>query len=156
VFLDKLTTYVRTLAVPVARNLDAPESVRGERLFRDFGCAGCHVPTLRTDGAASLPELRNQTFHPFTDLLLHDMGDGLADGRPDGSASGSEWRTPPLWGIGLQKQVSRHDRLLHDGRARGMAEAILWHGGEGMAAREAFRTAGRDEREALIAFLNSL
>ena len=155
-FLDKLTTYVRTLAVPVARNFDAPEVQHGERLFRDFGCASCHIPTLQTDDTAALPELRNQTFHPFTDLLLHDMGEGLADGRPDSGASGSEWRTPPLWGIGLQEKVNRHDRLLHDGRARGVAEAILWHGGEAEASREAFRTAPQEERQALLAFLNAL
>ena len=105
---------------------------------------------------AALPELRNQTFHPFTDLLLHDMGEGLADGRPDGSATGSEWRTPPLWGLGLVERVNGHDRLLHDGRARGFAEAILWHGGEAEAAKEAFRTAGKADRDALIAFLKSL
>ena len=155
-FLDKLVIYVRTLAVPVQRDADAPEMVRGAALFRSFGCAACHMPTLRTDAAAELPELRDQTFHPFTDLLVHDMGSDLADGRPDGSATGSEWRTPPLWGIGLIARVNGHDRQLHDGRARGPAEAILWHGGEGLAAREAFRTAPADDRAALIAFLNSL
>ena len=98
----------------------------------------------------------NQTFHPFTDLLLHDMGEGLADGRPDHAASGSEWRTPPLWGLGLVPVVNGHDRLLHDGRARGFAEAILWHGGEAEAAKEAFRNADKDERDALVAFLASL
>ena len=114
------------------------------------------MPTLQTDATAALPELQNQTFHPFTDLLLHDMGEGLADGRPDHGASGSEWRTPPLWGIGLQEKVNHHDRLLHDGRARGVAEAILWHGGEAEAAREAFRTAPAEDREALLAFINAL
>ncbi len=107
-----------------------------------------------TDGSASLPELRNQTFHPFTDLLLHDMGEGLADGRPDHDASGSEWRTPPLWGLGLVPTVNGHDRLLHDGRARGFAEAILWHGGEAEAAKEAFRNADKADRDALVAFLD--
>ena len=114
------------------------------------------MPTLKTGADAALPELARQTFHPFTDLLLHDMGDGLADGRPDGSASGSEWRTPPLWGLGLLGRVNGHDRLLHDGRARGFAEAILWHGGEAEKARETFRTATASDREALIAFLRSL
>jgi CxxC motif-containing protein (DUF1111 family) len=155
-FLERLTIYTQTLAVPIARDLDAPEAVRGAALFREFGCAGCHMPTLRTGRDASLPELREQTFHPFTDLLLHDMGEGLADHRPDGEASGREWRTPPLWGIGLQAEVNGHERLLHDGRARGIAEAILWHGGEAEAPREAFRTAAREERDALIAFLKSL
>jgi CxxC motif-containing protein (DUF1111 family) len=114
------------------------------------------MPTLKTDANAELPELRNQTFHPFTDLLLHDMGEGLADNRPDHDATGSEWRTPPLWGLGLVEKVNGHDRLLHDGRARGAAEAILWHGGEGKAAREKFRTAGTADRDALLAFLNAL
>jgi CxxC motif-containing protein (DUF1111 family) len=155
-FLDRLTLYMHTLAVPVARDLDAADAVRGAALFHELGCAACHLPTLRTDDAVRFPELRDQTFHPFTDLLLHDMGDGLADRRPDGSATGREWRTPPLWGIGLQEEVNGHDRLLHDGRARGFAEAILWHGGEAKRAREAFRTASREDRDALIAFLKSL
>jgi CxxC motif-containing protein (DUF1111 family) len=155
-FLDRLVTYMRTLAVPVARGTRRPVVVRGEKLFREFGCASCHMPTLRTDAAADLPELRGQTFHPFTDLLLHDMGEGLADGRPDGAATGSEWRTPPLWGIGLLERVNGHNRLLHDGRARGVAEAILWHGGEAEAAKEAFRNASEADRDTLIAFLSAL
>ena len=100
--------------------------------------------------------MSHQTIHPYTDLLLHDMGPDLADGRPDFLATGSEWRTPPLWGIGLCRSVNEHTFLLHDGRARGFAEAILWHGGEGEAAREAFRTMAADERAALIRFLESL
>ncbi|MEO8667955.1 MAG: di-heme oxidoredictase family protein [Bauldia sp.] len=155
-FLDRLVIYMETLAVPVARNLDDPTVARGQLLFRDFGCAACHLPTLKTDVTAALPELRNQLFHPFTDLLLHDMGEGLADGRPDQAATGSEWRTPPLWGLGLIEKVNGHDRLLHDGRARGPAEAILWHGGEAMAAAEKFRTASAGERAALLAFLNAI
>jgi CxxC motif-containing protein (DUF1111 family) len=155
-FLDKLTTYMRTLAVPVERDASDPEIVHGFALFKEFGCAACHVPTLKTDTNAALPELGGQVFHPFSDLLLHDMGPDLADGRPDGSANGNEWRTPPLWGLGLLSRVNGHDRLLHDGRARGFAEAILWHGGEAEKAREAFRTAAADDREALIAFLKSL
>ena len=114
------------------------------------------MPTLKTGPNEALPELANQTFHPFTDLLLHDMGPGLADGRPDFEASGSEWRTAPLWGLGLIPQVNGHTLLLHDGRARGFAEAILWHDGEAAAAREAFRNASKADRDALIAFLNSL
>jgi CxxC motif-containing protein (DUF1111 family) len=120
-----------------------------------MGCAVCHLPTLQTETAA-LPELANQTFHPFTDLLLHDMGEGLADNRPDRAATGTEWRTPPLWGLGLVPVTNGHDRLLHDGRAHGFAEAILWHGGEAERAREAFRTAPAADRDALIAFLKSL
>jgi CxxC motif-containing protein (DUF1111 family) len=155
-FLDRMVLYVQTLAVPVARDLNDPVVHRGEHLFRDFGCASCHMPTLRTGPEAVQPELANQTFHPFTDLLIHDMGEGLADHRPDGSATGSEWRTPPLWGLGLIGKVNGHDRLLHDGRARGPAEAILWHGGEAEAAKEKFRTADKADRDALIAFLNAL
>ena len=155
-FLEKLVIYVQALAVPRQRGEDDPAVMRGEALFRAAGCAACHMPTLKTGAEAVLPELAGQTFHPFTDLLLHDMGPGLADGRPDFAASGSEWRTPPLWGLGLVPQVNGHDLLLHDGRARGFAEAILWHGGEAEAAREAFRTMDKADREALVAFLGSL
>ncbi|HET7715814.1 MAG TPA: di-heme oxidoredictase family protein [Bauldia sp.] len=155
-FLGRIVTYMRTIAVPAQRSFDDPDVVAGYAAFRRFGCDGCHVPTLATDDTAPLPELRDQVFHPYTDLLLHDLGEALADRRPDHDASGSEWRTPPLWGLGLVPVVNGHDRLLHDGRARGFAEAILWHGGEAEAAREAFRTANRREREALIAFLRSL
>ncbi len=155
-FLDRLVIYMRTLAVPEARPASPAAFQAGLTAFNDMGCASCHLPTLQTDNGAELPELRNQTFHPFTDLLLHDMGEGLADHRPDGSASGSEWRTAPLWGLGLTPIVNGHDRLLHDGRARGFAEAILWHGGEAEAVREAFRNAPEAERDALIAFLSSL
>jgi CxxC motif-containing protein (DUF1111 family) len=155
-FLERLVVYIQTLAVPQARPRDERAFRDGLATFTTMGCVGCHVPTLQTDGTSVLPELRNQTFHPFTDLLLHDMGDGLADHRPDGSATGTEWRTPPLWGLGLTETVNGHDRLLHDGRARGFAEAILWHGGEAEAAAEAFRTAPENERIALIEFLRSL
>ena len=155
-FLDRMVLYVQTLAVPVARNLSDPVVHRGSHLFRDFGCAACHMPTLKTGPDAVQPELANQTFHPFTDLLLHDMGEDLADHRPDGSASGMEWRTPPLWGLGLIDRVNGHDRLLHDGRARGPAEAILWHGGEAEAAKEKFRNADKADRDALVAFLDAL
>lgn len=154
-FLDKLVLYTRTLAVPLARGLDKPEVAAGAALFAELGCAACHRPTLVT-GESELPALAGQTIHPFTDLLLHDMGPGLADGRPDFLASGSEWRTPPLWGLGLQQQVNGHLFLLHDGRARGFAEAILWHGGEAEAAKEGFRALGATDREALIRFLEGL
>jgi CxxC motif-containing protein (DUF1111 family) len=155
-FFERLVTYMQTLAVPKARPVDDVTFQSGLATFTAMGCASCHVPTLQTGAEAALPELANQTFHPFTDLLLHDMGSGLADDRPDRAATGTEWRTPPLWGLGLVETVNGHDRLLHDGRARGFAEAILWHGGEAEAAREAFRNAPADERAALIAFLNSL
>ncbi|MDF2692608.1 MAG: putative thiol oxidoreductase with 2 cytochrome c heme-binding site, partial [Labilithrix sp.] len=120
------------------------------------GCSSCHVPRYQTRAGEDVGLLSNQTIWPYTDLLLHDMGDALADGRPDYEATGGEWRTPPLWGLGLQTTVSHHDRLLHDGRARGPAEAILWHGGEAASAAAAFRGMNADERSALLAFLNSL
>jgi CxxC motif-containing protein (DUF1111 family) len=154
-FLEKLTLYTASLAVPAQRGA-ADSAVReGERHFRTLGCAACHLPTLKS-GPHVLPEVTNQTFHPFTDLLLHDMGEGLADGRPEFEASGTEWRTPPLWGLGLLPEVNGHTYLLHDGRAVGFAEAILWHGGEAETAKERFRTAPRSERDSLIAFLKSL
>jgi CxxC motif-containing protein (DUF1111 family) len=155
-FLDKLTLYTMTIAVPAQRKPHDPAIRQGEKLFRAMGCASCHMPTLQTKSVKDFPELENQTFHPFTDLLLHDMGERLADNRPDFEATGQEWRTPPLWGLGLIPVINKHDLLLHDGRARGAAEAILWHGGEAEKSREAFRTAAKPERDALIAFLNSL
>ncbi len=155
-FFDRLVTYARLLAVPKARPVDEATFQSGLKVFTDMGCAACHMPTLTTGPDAALPELASQTIHPFTDLLLHDMGPGLADNRPDGSATGSEWRTAPLWGLGLVPRVNGHDLLLHDGRARGFAEAILWHGGEAEKAKEKFRTASKAERDALIAFLGSL
>lgn len=155
-FLDKLVFYSRAIAVPKQRQERDPQVIRGQQLFRDAGCAACHMPTLKTGADAIEPELANQTFHPFTDLLLHDMGEGLADGRPDYDASGSEWRTAPLWGLGLIQEVNGHSFMLHDGRARGFAEAILWHGGEAEPAKERFRTLPKADREALIAFLGSL
>jgi CxxC motif-containing protein (DUF1111 family) len=154
-FVAKLTLYMQSLAVPAQRDVLNAQVVRGAEIFRISGCASCHMPTLQTSNA-SLPELANQTFHPYTDLLLHDMGEGLADNRPDFAATGSEWRTPPLWGLGLVPTVNGHNNLLHDGRARGFAEAILWHGGEAAGAKEIFRKSPIANREALVAFLNSL
>lgn len=154
--LDKLVFYLRTLAVPAARNADDPRVQRGESIFHAVGCASCHTPSLRTGPAAPLPQLANQTIYPYSDLLLHDMGEGLADGRPDFDATGSEWRTPPLWGIGLTETVNGHTRFLHDGRARNLTEAILWHGGESERSKEAFRALPAPDRDALIAFLESL
>jgi CxxC motif-containing protein (DUF1111 family) len=148
--------YVRTLSVPVRRQTDDPRVRRGEQVFGEARCAVCHVPELQTGEFPEVPQLANQTIHPYTDLLLHDMGEGLSDGRPDFVASGSEWRTPPLWGIGLSKTVNGASAFLHDGRARDFAEAILWHGGEATVSRDAFHQLTRDDREALLAFLESL
>jgi CxxC motif-containing protein (DUF1111 family) len=154
--LDEITFYSRMLAVPGRRDVQDPEVLRGKALFRDAGCADCHVPALTTGSRDDLPELANQAIRPYTDMLLHDMGDALADGRPDFLATGSEWRTPPLWGIGLVGVVNGHTKLLHDGRARDLAEAVLWHGGEGEPAREAFRAMTAEERAALLRFVGSL
>ncbi|MEZ5237854.1 MAG: di-heme oxidoredictase family protein [Microthrixaceae bacterium] len=153
--LESVTFYTRTLAVPAMRNLEDPAVQRGAELFGEFGCSSCHAPTQVT-GDSDVDALADEEFHPYTDLLLHDMGDGLADGRPDFGASGSEWRTPPLWGIGLIEAVNGHRFLLHDGRARDIPEAILWHGGEAEDSKERFRNAPRDRRDDLVAFLESL
>lgn len=148
--------YTQTLAVPARRDLDDPVTQRGEQVFHAVGCAGCHTPTLRTAVLRGVPEVSHQVIHPYTDLLVHDMGPGLADGRRDFQASGSEWRTPPLWGIGLVETVNKHTNFLHDGRARTLLEAVLWHGGEAKRARDKVKRLASRDREALIAFLQSL
>jgi CxxC motif-containing protein (DUF1111 family) len=154
--IDSVTFYARLLAVPARRDVDDPVVLRGESLFHEIGCAACHRSTVVTGDVTGIPALSRQTIHPYTDLLLHDMGPDLADDRPDFQADGREWRTAPLWGVGLIDNVNRHDFLLHDGRARGFAEAILWHGGEGEAARESFRMLPKEDRSALLRFLESL
>lgn len=154
-FLEDVSFYGRTLAVPGRRGWDDPEVLAGKAVFEELGCAACHAPVLRT-GDSDVPALANQTIRPYSDLLLHDMGEELADGRPDFQASGREWRTPPLWGLGLLATVNEHTLLLHDGRARDLAEAILWHGGEAEPVRERFRNLPAPERAQLIAFLESL
>jgi len=154
--LDKVVLYSQTLAVPVRTRWDDAEVLRGKALFARAGCAGCHTPSHLTRADAALPELAGQRIFPYTDLLLHDLGEALSDRRPVFAAAGSEWRTAPLWGLRLIAAVNQHERLLHDGRARGVAEAILWHGGEAVAAREAFRMMAADERAALLAFVGSL
>ena len=153
--LGKVVFYNQTLGVPAMRDVADPQVRRGAELFLKAGCASCHTPRYTT-GDHPVAALSGQTILPYTDLLLHDMGAGLADGRPDFLAGGREWRTPPLWGIGLVDNVNGHTRFLHDGRARSIAEAILWHDGEGLAAREAFRNMSRAEREAVLRFLESL
>ena len=153
--LRKITFYNRTLAVPAMRNLEDPQVAAGAKLFLSAGCATCHTPRYVT-GESDTPALSRQTIYPYTDLLLHDMGAGLADNRPDFLADGREWRTPPLWGLGLIATVNGHSRLLHDGRARNLSEAILWHGGEAAQSRDNFIALSQQERAALIAFLNAL
>ncbi len=154
-FFERLTFYTQTLTVPAARGFETLEVQRGATLFEHVHCTACHVPTLSTAND-SPQEFRAQRIHPFTDLLLHDMGSELADGRPEFDASGSEWRTPPLWGIGLTATVNRHTRFLHDGRARSIEEAVLWHGGEAQGARDAFMRLSKSDRAALLKFLDAL
>ncbi len=153
--LGHVTFYNRTLAVPAMRGTDNDDVAAGAERFEEFGCSSCHLPTLES-GDSEIPALANQTFHPYTDLLLHDMGPGLTDSRVDFEAAEREWRTPPLWGLGLVDEINGSRFLLHDGRARTFEEAILWHGNEGASAMEAFRDADRTEREELIAFLEAL
>lgn len=153
--LASVTFYNRTLSVPAMRDVGNDDVIRGSELFADIGCASCHTPSHET-GPTDVEVLSNQMIHPYTDLLLHDMGPGLADGRPDFDASGTEWRTPPLWGIGLIDDVNGERFLLHDGRARTIEEAILWHDGEGSAARDMFLELSAEERAQLVAFLEAL
>lgn len=155
--VDRVTFYTRTLAVPARRDVDDAEVLAGRALFEDAGCATCHIPSFVTgDPFPELPQAAEQLIWPYTDLLLHDMGEELGDGRPDYDATGTEWRTPPLWGLGLIEAVNEHRFLLHDGRARNVAEAILWHGGEASASRDAFMEMARTDRERLKLFLESL
>jgi CxxC motif-containing protein (DUF1111 family) len=154
--LDLVSFYARNLSVPKRRDVADPVVLKGKRVFHETGCASCHTPSYVTAKRDDLPEQSEQRIWPYTDLLLHDMGEGLADGRPEGQASGDEWKTPPLWGIGLTPVVNGHSFLLHDGRARSVLEAILWHGGEARAARDRVVSMPKAERDALIRFVNSL
>jgi CxxC motif-containing protein (DUF1111 family) len=155
--LFKLTTfYSQNLAVPARRKPDDPEVLKGKELFYASGCTGCHTPKFMTGEAPGQPHLSHQLIWPYSDMLLHDMGEGLADNRTEGAASGSEWRTAPLWGVGLTETVSGHTLFLHDGRARNITEAILWHGGEAQKSRDAFAKLSKEDRERLVAFVNSL
>lgn len=154
--LEVVGFYLAHLAVPARRNVDDPQVQRGEALFAATGCTQCHRPQLETGSSPRHPRLAGQVITPYTDLLIHDMGAGLADGRPDFSASGRDWRTPPLWGIGLTEKISERPRYLHDGRARSLLEAVLWHGGEATVARKRVEALDEGERAALFAFLQSL
>lgn len=154
--MDLVTFYSRNLAVPARRDLDTPEVLRGKQVFYEAGCPACHVPKFVTHRLEDRPEQSFQLIWPYSDLLLHDMGEGLADDRPEGRATGREWRTAPLWGIGLTKQVSAEAGYLHDGRARTLLEAVLWHGGEAAPARDRTVNLPPAGRAALITFLESL
>ncbi|QJP97248.1 MULTISPECIES: di-heme oxidoreductase family protein [Pseudomonas] len=148
--------YTRNLAVPARRDVNDAQVLAGKSLFFQAGCQSCHTPKYTTAANAAEPELANQVIRPYSDLLLHDMGEGLADNRTEFQASGRDWRTPPLWGIGLTQTVSGHTRFLHDGRARNLLEAVLWHGGEAKAAQQQVLSFNAEQRAALLAFLNSL
>lgn len=157
---DDVVFYTATLAPPARRDARDAQVLQGQKLFAQAQCAVCHRPSYKT-AEGPFPRLTStslsgQTIHPYTDLLLHDMGDGLADGRPDFKANGRQWRTPPLWGIGLIRDVNSHTRLLHDGRADGVLEAVLWHGGEAQPSRDAVIKFSAEERAALVKFVESL
>ncbi|MEM6743800.1 MAG: di-heme oxidoredictase family protein [Pseudomonadota bacterium] len=154
--LIEMAAYMQFLAVPARGHIDHPDVRRGEALFSEIGCAACHKPHAVTGQDHEYRRLRGKTVRAYTDLLLHDMGEALSDGRPSFDAEGREWRTPPLWGLGLLETVNGHVDLMHDGRARGFEEAILWHGGEAKGSRERFRAMTSVDREALVKFLKSL
>jgi CxxC motif-containing protein (DUF1111 family) len=139
--LERVTLYSGNLAVAARRNLKDPDVISGERLFSQLSCNKCHVAGIQSQG---------ETIHPYTDLLLHDMGENLSDNRPDFLADGKEWRTPPLWGIGLFSTVNGHSNYMHDGRANNLKEAVLWHGGEAAKSTEQFKNLSKNERNALI------
>jgi len=154
-FIESVVLYCQTLAVPAQREVESVEVKEGQELFIKANCVACHKSEVMT-GNFEIESLAQQKIHPFTDLLIHDMGEDLADHRPDGEANGREWRTPPLWGIGLVETVNKHTRFLHDGRARNLEEAILWHGGEAENSKNAFKNLSKEEREKLLVFLRSL
>lgn len=154
--LEKVVKYVANLAVPARRNFESQKVLKGKEIFNKIGCNGCHVPSYYTSTHPQFSHLSNQRIWPYTDLLLHDMGDELADNRPDFQANGNEWRTPPLWGVGLFQTVNHHTNYLHDGRARNLMEAVLWHGGEAETSKNKVLSLSKEERENLILFLESL
>lgn len=153
---NKVVLYSSTLSVPARRNYTSQNVLKGKEIFNNIQCKSCHIPKIQTGNSHNIAALRNQTIRPYTDLLLHDMGDALADGAPDFLANGNEWRTQPLWGIGLINVVNGHTYYLHDGRARNLTEAILWHGGEALNSKNKFKQLSTKDRNDLLEFLNSL
>jgi CxxC motif-containing protein (DUF1111 family) len=153
---ERVVLYSSTLAVPARRNYAEQNVLKGKKTFETIGCVKCHIPKIQTGNNHSIAALRNQTIRPYTDLLLHDMGTDLADNTPDFKGTGTEWRTQPLWGIGLIETVNNHTNLMHDGRAKNVTEAILWHGGEGKSAKDKFKKLTVTERNELLEFINSL
>lgn len=154
--LNLVLNFSAFMAVPPARNTQSEVFLKGRQSFYQSGCASCHTPSYRTDPGYPVTALAGQTIWPYTDLALHDMGALLADGVREHSATGTEWRTPPLWGIGLRSQYGQQQAYLHDGRATSLVEAILWHGGEAERSKQRFIALRIDERQALIRFLNSI
>ena len=155
--LNNIMVYSSSLSVPIRRNYDKKNVLNGKKLFRDMKCNSCHKEVFKTSNNYPFnPTLQNITIRPFSDFLLHDMGEGLADNRPDYLANGKEWRTQPLWGLGLIQEVNKHNFLLHDGRARGIQEAILWHSGEAENSKNSYKKLTKKDREDVLAFLNSL
>lgn len=154
--LADATFYCLTLGVPAARNTTDPLMIEGRKIFVRIGCDKCHIPSFTTGEYPDIPQLAHQKIYPYTDMLLHDMGEGLADNRPDFAASGREWKTRPLWGIGLTGITSGHNTFLHDGRARSLTEAILWHGGEAAPSQREFKKLSAADRSALLKFIESL
>jgi CxxC motif-containing protein (DUF1111 family) len=154
--LNRMILYSQTLSVPARRDYKDQSVLRGKKIFNEINCTGCHRARMQTGSDYVIEGLRNQTIRPYSDMLLHNMGDGLADGANDYLATGTEWRTQPLWGIGLIFTVNGHTNLLHDGRARNVTEAILWHGGEALNAKNAFKQLNTADRNDLLNFINSL
>jgi CxxC motif-containing protein (DUF1111 family) len=154
--LNAVKFYMQTLQVPARRNVTDPQVMKGKQIFKDAKCVSCHNTDFTTAVDVSFPLLSNQRIHPYTDMLLHDMGPGLADGRPDFDADGSEWRTSPLWGVGLFEAVNYPAYYLHDGRARTLTEAIMWHGGEAQQSKDYFGHLSKEDRDTLLKFLKSL
>ncbi|NJO91015.1 MAG: thiol oxidoreductase, partial [Chloroflexia bacterium] len=150
--LDDVAFYVKTLGVPAARNFNDPKVIEGRKIFEKLSCTACHTPSFTTGTMSDIPEISNQKIFPYTDMLLHDMGEDLADNRPEFKADGKEWKTRPLWGIGLTHLANGHTTFLHDGRARNLTEAILWHGGEAKNSREEFMKLSKSQRDNLLAF----
>lgn len=153
--LADMAFYTQTLAVPKRRDFNDANVLNGKQVFFKIGCDKCHTQKYIT-GTSIYPYLSNQTIYPYTDLLLHDMGSDLADNRPDFLANGNEWRTPPLWGIGLTPLIDGHSNLLHDGRARNTLEAIMWHGGEAENQKQQVKKLSKKDRDDLVKFVNSL
>ncbi len=154
--LDAVRFYVQSLQVPARRNVTDATVIKGKEIFAKAKCSSCHKPSFITPVNVAFPQVSNQTIHPYTDMLVHDMGAGLADNRPDFLADGNEWRTSPLWGVGLFETVNFPAYYLHDGRARTITEAIMWHGGEAQFSADYVKQLSKADRDALLSFLKSL